>query len=85
LSSFVLGICLSKGVGVAISPYSYLSLNSYLTSNLTVIVTPLQVTEVTALQGGGLAGWYSLVKQFRLGKHFLSPLTISLLLCFVLL
>jgi len=85
LSSLGLGLCLSKRVGVASSPLLYLSITSTLSSNLSVIVGPIHFTEVSSLQGGGLAGWSSLVKPFSLGTNFLSPLTISLLLCFVLL
>jgi len=85
LSSIALGLCLSKTVGVARSPFLYLSLTSSLLSNLSVIVTPMHFTEVSALQGGGLAGWSSLVKTFSLGTALLSPLTIRLLFCFFLL
>lgn len=85
LSSLVLGLCISKNVGIISSHMVYLRLMYSLLSNVSVIVTPLQSTEVSSLQGGGLAGWSSLVKPFSLGTNFLSPLTISLLLCFVLL
>jgi len=85
LSSIVLGHCLSWRVGFACSPNLYLSLTSSLMSSLSVVVTPLQFTEVSALQGGGLAGWSSLLRPIGPGKNLLSPLTIRLLLCFVLL
>ena len=85
LSSIGLGLCLSKRVGIVSSPMIYLCLTSSLMSNLSVAVTPIHFTEVSALQGGGLAGWSSLVKGFSLGSLFLSSLTIGLLLCFVLL
>jgi len=85
LSSIVFGTWLSSNVNVIPSPFLYLSLSSSLLSSLSVVVSPLSCTEVSALQGGGLAVWSSLVKPFSLGTNLLSPLTISLLLCFVLL
>jgi len=85
LSSIVLGTCLSKRVGAASSPFRFLCLTSSLASHLSVAVTPVHYTEVSALQGGGLAGWSSLVKHVRLGTFFLSPLISIIMLCFVLL
>jgi len=85
LVSIVLGLCLSQCVGVSLSPFHYLSLNSSLLSSFSVFVGPVLSTEVSAFQGGGLAAASSLLKPFSLGRTFLSPLTLSLMLCFVLL
>jgi len=76
LSSIGLGLSLSKRVVIASSPFLYLGLSFSLARHLSVSVTPLYFTEVSALQGGGLAGWSSIVKPFSFGTKFLSPLTI---------
>jgi len=85
LGSVVLGLFLSQIVVLASSPFIFLSLSSSFVSLLSVKVTPLHSTEVSALQVGGLAAASSLLKPFGLGTNILSPLTISFLLCFVLL
>lgn len=84
LVSIVLGLRLVSGTTSAHSPFLYLGLSTSLLSNLTGVVSPVQFTEVAAIQGGGLACVHSLVSPVRLSSHFFTKLTIILSFCFVL-
>jgi len=60
------------------SPFLYLGLATSFLRRATTTVRAVQYTEVSAIQGGGLACLVSLLGPLRLGTHFLTKLTIIL-------
>jgi len=67
------------------SPFIYLVLSTSYVGSLAFKVSPLQLTEVTAFHGGGLARLPSLLTPLRLGTHFFTKLTICFSFCLLLL
>lgn len=66
-------------------PFTYLCLSTSVLGKATVIGSTLHFTEVSALQGGGLATLSSLLTPISVGSSFFIKLTIVLSFSFVLL
>jgi len=62
----------------ATSPFLYLGVATSFLRRASMPVRAIQYTEVSAIQGGGLACWVSLLAPLRLGTHFLTKLTLIL-------
>jgi len=80
-----LGVVLCWNPFIVPSPGWYLCVTTTYLSRLTVRGSCLNFTEVSALQGGGLAVMPSLLSPIGLGSHFFIKITVLLSLSFILL
>ena len=85
LVSIIFGLCVALRSAPTVSPFNMLRLTTAFLSKRTVLGSNVSFTEVSALQGGGLADLPSLLRPLRLGSHFFAKLTVFLSLSFVLL